>query len=125
MITKVDNKGAIFMANNAGSGSRTKHIDARVHFVRDLTQAVPRILETEFVPSEENQSDTLTKNTSNQLFWKHTDKYMIDMKPREDVEMSDLSGNESQGVISSKTKGKHDQEGLRASKRHLVSVLQA
>jgi hypothetical protein len=74
---KVDNQGAIYLANNSTSGSRTKHIDARLHFVRDLTQSDPKVLEIEHVPGEENQSDTFTKNTSNQLFWKHTNNYMV------------------------------------------------
>jgi hypothetical protein len=49
MIARADNNGAIYLANNAISGSRTKHIDIRIHFVRYLTQNEPKILKTEFV----------------------------------------------------------------------------
>ncbi len=76
MITHIDNNGAIYLANNSISGSRTKHVDTRVHFVCDITQSDPKILETRFVKSEDNQSDTFTKNVTTELFWKHTVQYM-------------------------------------------------
>ena len=76
MKVLVDNIGAIHLANNASSGTRTKHIDTRLHFVRELTQGEEKIMEIEFVRSEENQSDTFTKNTSNDIFWKLTSRYM-------------------------------------------------
>ena len=34
--TKVDNVGAIWLANNSGISERTKHINTRVHFVRSF-----------------------------------------------------------------------------------------
>ncbi|KAG7336872.1 reverse transcriptase RNA-dependent DNA polymerase, partial [Nitzschia inconspicua] len=77
MKVYVDNIGAIHLANNASSGSRTKHIDTRLHFVRELTQGDDKIIDIEFVRSEENQSDTFTKNTSNDTFWRLTSKYMV------------------------------------------------
>lgn len=76
MIVRVDNNGAIYLANNSTSGTRTKHVDTRVHFVRDLTQAEPKVLEPQFVPSADNQSDTYTKNVTSDLFFKHTSHYM-------------------------------------------------
>ena len=33
-----DNQGAIAMAENPISGGRTKHIDARYHFIRELVE---------------------------------------------------------------------------------------
>jgi hypothetical protein len=74
----VDNIGAIHLSNNAASGLRTKHIDTRMHYVRELTQGEQKILEIEFVRSEDNQSDTFTKNTSQEVFQRHTSKYMMD-----------------------------------------------
>ena len=79
MTIRVDNNGAIYLANNAYSGGRTKHVDTRIHFVRDLIQGDEKVLETKFVKSAENKSDTFTKNTSNDLFWKHTSTYMKEM----------------------------------------------
>jgi Reverse transcriptase (RNA-dependent DNA polymerase) len=77
MRVNVDNTGAIQLANNAMSGTRTKHVDTRVHFVRDLTQSVPKILETVYVETDKNQADTFTKNVSTDTFFKHTNKYMV------------------------------------------------
>ena len=76
MKIRVDNNGAIYLANNASSGNRTKHVDTRVHFVRELIQSEPKVVDTEFVKSEDNTSDTFTKNVTNELFWKHTGGYM-------------------------------------------------
>jgi hypothetical protein len=76
MTVYVDNIGAIHLANNTSSGTRTKHIDKRLHFVRDLTEGDGKMIKIEFVRSEENQSDTFTKNTTKEVFWKHTSKYM-------------------------------------------------
>jgi hypothetical protein len=79
MKVYVDNIRAIHLANNASTGTRTKHIDTRQHFVRELAQGDNKILDIEFVRSDENQSDTFTKNTTTELFCKHTTKYMIDV----------------------------------------------
>jgi hypothetical protein len=58
MKIKVDNNGAIHLASNASSGSRTKHIDTRIHFVRELLSGDDKILEIEFVRSDDNESNT-------------------------------------------------------------------
>jgi hypothetical protein len=34
-----DNVGAIFMAENATATARTKHVDARYHFVREYVES--------------------------------------------------------------------------------------
>ena len=71
-VVKMDNTGAIFLANNHTSGQRTKHIDIRVHHVRGhITDGVLKI---EFVKSEDNDADILTKNTTEETFIKHADK---------------------------------------------------
>jgi hypothetical protein len=51
----VDNIGAIHLAKKASSGLQTKHIDSdpRLHFVRELTQGEGKILDIEYVRSEE------------------------------------------------------------------------
>ncbi|KAG7348654.1 hypothetical protein IV203_017359 [Nitzschia inconspicua] len=75
----VDSIGAIHLANNASSGSRTKHIDSdtRFHFVRELTQGDDKIIDIEFVRSKDNQSDIFTKNTSNDTFWRLKSVYIM------------------------------------------------
>jgi hypothetical protein len=74
IIVRVDNVGAIYLANNAVSGPRMKHVDIRYHFVRDLIEE--GIVEISFVRSEENDSDVFTKNLGEELFKKHINKYM-------------------------------------------------
>jgi hypothetical protein len=39
IIVQVDNVGAIYLAHNAVSGPRMKHVDIRYHFVRDYIEA--------------------------------------------------------------------------------------
>ncbi len=77
MKVKMDNTGAIFLANNHTSGQRTKHIDMRAHFVREYI--VDGIIKIEFVKSENNDADINTKNTGEELFNKHTRKFLQDL----------------------------------------------
>jgi hypothetical protein len=74
IIMNVDNTGAIYLANNFTTGPRTKHIDIRAHFVRELI--INGILKVVFVKSEDNDADIFTKNVSEDLFVKHSDKLM-------------------------------------------------
>jgi hypothetical protein len=64
-----DNQGAIHLVKNQQVSSRTKHIDVRHHFTRDL-QLSGR-LEIRFHRSENNPSDILTKNQATQIYEKH------------------------------------------------------
>ena len=57
---KVDNMGAIWLANNGGVSERTKHIDTRSHFVRSFL--MDEVVSIEFVKSAENTSDIMTNN---------------------------------------------------------------
>ena len=68
----VDNVGAIYLSRNATSSNRTKHIDAKTHFVRDY-QEDGKIL-VKFVRSEDNDSDIMTKNVTTTLYQKHSEK---------------------------------------------------
>ena len=67
----VDNMGAIFLANNSTSGTRTKHIDIKMHFIRHYIE--DGIVQIEFVKSDENKSDICTKNVKPELLSKHMD----------------------------------------------------
>jgi len=74
IIVRVDNIGAIYLAHNATSGPRTKHVDIRFHFVQDyIKDGVVKIL---FIKSENNNSDLYTKNLGEELFNKHSKQYM-------------------------------------------------
>lgn len=71
---RCDNVGAIFISNNYTTGLRTKHIDTRAHFIREFIE--DEIITVEFIRSGENDADIFTKNTSEELFIKHSNKFM-------------------------------------------------
>jgi hypothetical protein len=77
MIIRVDNTGAIYLANNYTAGQRTKHIDIRVHYVREYIR--DGIIKIEFVRSENNDADILTKNTTEELFKFHSEKNVVEI----------------------------------------------
>ncbi|CAB1104504.1 unnamed protein product [Ectocarpus sp. CCAP 1310/34] len=61
-----DNEGAIALAENPLSSSRSKHIDVRHHFLRNLTEE--GVIEVTHVPSKEQHADILTKALPRNLF---------------------------------------------------------
>jgi hypothetical protein len=60
-----DNTGAIYLVKNQQVGQRTKHIDVRWHFIRELYDAGK--IAVKFVRSENNEADINTKNVSVKL----------------------------------------------------------
>jgi uncharacterized protein (DUF488 family) len=74
----MDSTGAIYLENNQTTGQRTKHIDIRVHHVRNLI--TEGIIKTKFVRTDDNTADIFTKNTSETLFLKHSDKLIEDLE---------------------------------------------
>ena len=60
------NQGSLALANNPISHQRSKHIDVRYHFIRDLVRAKKVILS--YVPSYENNADVLSKPLSRICF---------------------------------------------------------
>ena len=88
IVINCDNVGAIFLANNAKVSSRTKHIQLKTHFIREYVDQ--NIVKVVFVRSLENDSDIWTKNTSEAIYRKHSDKFMEKRNEeiREDVRKS-------------------------------------
>ena len=72
-----DNGGAILLANNSNVSERTKQVDLRAHFVRDMIK--DKVIEINLVKSAENDSDIMTKNQQGQHYMyaksKHIFKY--------------------------------------------------
>ena len=54
-----DNNPAIDIANNNGVSDRTKHINVKYHYIRDLVER--GVIEFKYVKSKENLADLLTK----------------------------------------------------------------
>jgi hypothetical protein len=74
ITVKTDNVGAMFMAQNASSGVRMRHIDTSYHYVRENLEE--GIINIEFVKSIENDSDIFTKNVSQKICAKHVTKFL-------------------------------------------------
>jgi hypothetical protein len=70
----VDNQGAIDIINNWSSTGRTRHMDTKVKFARELKEAL--IIKFVWVPTKENESDTQTKNLHGPDFERCNAKYV-------------------------------------------------
>jgi hypothetical protein len=57
-----DNQGCIAMAKNPVSHERTKHIDIKYHFIRELVSN--ETIKVEYLSTEEMEADILTKSLS-------------------------------------------------------------
>ena len=66
-----DNEGAITLAENPLSSSRSNHIDMRHHFLRNLTGE--GVIEVTHVPSEKQHADIFTKALPRDRFEVHRD----------------------------------------------------
>jgi hypothetical protein len=67
--TYQNNLGGIFLIKNQQIGQRTKQIDIRKQFIRELHEG--KEVEPRFVRSEDNYSDGNTKNQPETLFNEH------------------------------------------------------
>ena len=63
-----DNQGAIFIASNPVTEKRSKHIDIRYHYVRELVEN--KEVELFFIEGAENPADMFTKNLGHIKFLK-------------------------------------------------------
>ena len=66
-----DNEGAIAFSENPLGSSRSKHIDVRHHFLRNLTEE--GVIEVTHVPSEKEHADIFTKGLPRDRFEVHRD----------------------------------------------------
>jgi hypothetical protein len=69
----VNNVEAIYLAQNAVSGPKMKHVDVRYCFVQDYIE--DSIIKIIFIMSEENDSYIYTKNLGEKSFKKHRGEY--------------------------------------------------
>ena len=75
VTVRVDNVGAIYMAENGAVSQRTKHVDLCTKF---LTQYIEDgFIQIVFVKSEDNMSDFFTKNVSGDIYEEHKDAYIL------------------------------------------------
>ena len=76
MILELDNQGAVDLINNWSVGGRTKHIEVRQYFLRELKES--GIIVTKWTAGTDNESDLFTKNLPKALFDKHAHKFVRD-----------------------------------------------
>lgn len=81
----VDNVSAIELAKNYSTSGRTKHIDVRFHYIREMIEQ--GMLELVFVPTNSNTSDIFTKNVSTEKYKSHS--HNLGVQNGEDVRDND------------------------------------
>ena len=69
MLLEMDNKSAVDLANNWTVDGRTRHIEPRQLFLRELKEE--GVLKIKWKSGEENPSDLFTKNLPGPLSRKH------------------------------------------------------
>ncbi|KAH9142061.1 hypothetical protein AeRB84_013835 [Aphanomyces euteiches] len=74
IIVYEDNQSTIKMAENSALQQRTKHIDVRHHFIRDLVRE--HMIKIEYCPTNEMLADMLTKTLPRPKFQEHLSKVM-------------------------------------------------
>ena len=70
IVVRVDNIGAIFMAENITATSRTRHVNLRYRFVKQFQDE--GFLKIIFVKTADNCSDVMMKNVKAELNEKHS-----------------------------------------------------
>jgi hypothetical protein len=63
---KVDNKGVKDLVNNWSIGGRTRHVGVRLNYLRESKE--DGIIQVNWIKSEENVADILTKNLPAVIF---------------------------------------------------------
>jgi hypothetical protein len=74
MIEEIDNSGAVDISNNWSSTGRTRHMDVRYKFLRELKEA--NLIRCVWIPTDENETDIFTKNCQGPLYCKHIKKFV-------------------------------------------------
>ena len=85
MILYVDNKGAKDLCDNWSIGGRTRHIQVKQMFLRELKES--GVIDTDWIPGDQMRSDIFTKNLQGPLFERHGSDYVGNdeyMKKRND-----------------------------------------
>eukprot|EP01082_Thalassiosira_pseudonana_P003604 g3149.t1 g3149 contig12:1513564-1518213(-) len=83
MVLEMDNSGAVDLANSYSVGGRTRHVDVRLYYLRELKEE--GLLVIKHIPGENNDADIFTKNTDARTFERHIpsfvgkDEYMVEV----------------------------------------------
>jgi hypothetical protein len=74
VVLEMDNKGAVDLANDYSVDGRTRHVDVKFFFLRELKEQ--GLLVIKHVPGSENDADIFTKNVTTSIFEKHLPLYV-------------------------------------------------
>ena len=61
-----------------GSGGRTRHMEAKMYWLRELKEEEQLVIVPVYCPSELNRSDVYTKNVCTWLFEEHVTVFCTD-----------------------------------------------
>jgi hypothetical protein len=75
-----DNQGSIFISSNPVTEKRSKHIDIRYHYIREVVER--KLAEVFFIEGENNPADLLTKNLGVVKFLKFRPAYGLQFLSR-------------------------------------------
>jgi hypothetical protein len=70
MVLEMDNQGAVYLDNNWSIGGRTRHIDVRSVFLRELKEA--SVLVIKWIAGSVNEAEIFTKNLDGPTFQQYT-----------------------------------------------------
>ena len=74
MVLKMDNSGAVDIANSWSVGGRMRHVDARNYFLQELKDQ--GLLVIKHIPGDSNNVDIFTKNVTSAIFKCHVPLYV-------------------------------------------------
>ncbi len=74
MVLKMDNSGAVDIANSWSVGSRTQHDDVHNYFLRELKD--PGLLVMRHILGESNDTEIFTRNITPAIFDRHLPLYV-------------------------------------------------
>ena len=77
-MINVDDVGAIYLATNASSSGRMRHIDSWYHYVWEYVSA--GVVEIVFVKSKDNAADLFTKNLAQEGSNCHAQVFVDDIE---------------------------------------------
>jgi len=78
-----DNQGSIFIASNPVTEKRSKHIDIRYHYIREVVER--KLVEVFFIDGDKNPADLLTKNLGSVKFLLFRPQYGLRFFGHEDA----------------------------------------
>ena len=114
----VDNVGAIFMAENITTSQRTRHVDIRYAYVREMV-IEEGFLEIKFVRTHDNLSDGMTKNVTSDILTRHNEYHQM---KRDDIDVGPDDANRK-GVGETVLESRVDRGTVTIGSRKELQVL--